>query len=42
MQFSRYSTLKIEIWAILREKTTEKPKMLFFRSFGKPEEQQIM
>ena len=28
--FSRYSTLKIEIWTILREKTTEKPKMLFF------------
>ena len=28
--FSRYSTLKNEIWAILREKTTEKLKMLFF------------
>ena len=28
--FSRYSTLKIEIWTILREKTTEKSKMLFF------------
>ena len=28
--FSRYSALKIEIWTILREKTTEKPKMLFF------------
>ena len=28
--FWRYSTLKIEIWAILRQKTTEKPKMLFF------------
>ena len=28
--FSRYSTLKIKIWTILREKKTEKPKMLFF------------
>ena len=27
--FSRYSTLKNEIWAILREKTTGKPKMLW-------------
>ena len=33
--FSRYSNLKIEIWTILREKTTEKPKMLFFYMFCK-------
>ena len=33
--FSRYSTLKIEIWTILREKTTEKPKMLFSEKFCK-------
>ena len=33
--FWRYSTSKIEIWAILLVKTTEKPKMLF----AKPEEQ---
>ena len=38
--FSRYSTLKIEIWTILREKTTEEPIMLcFFRTFAKTEEQ---
>ena len=28
--FSRYSALNIEICTILQEKTTEKPKMLFF------------
>ena len=27
--FSRYSTLKIEIWTVFRQETTEKPKMLF-------------
>ena len=37
--FSRYSTLKIEMWTILREKTTENRKCCFFRSFAKPEEQ---
>ena len=37
--FSRYSILKIEIWTILREKTTEKSKMLFFRGFAQTEEQ---
>ena len=37
--FLRKWLLKIEIWTILREKTTEKPKMLFFRSFAKTEEQ---
>ena len=31
--FSRYSTLKTEIWTILREKNTEKPIMLFYRNF---------
>ena len=31
--------IKDWIWTILREKTTQKPKMLFFRSFAKFEEQ---
>ena len=40
---SRVFNLKIEIWTILQEKTTEKPKMLFFfGSFAKTEEQQIV
>ena len=29
-------------WTILREKTTEKPKMLFLRGFAQTEEQQIV
>ena len=37
--FSKYLTLKIKIWTILREKTTEKPKMLFFRGFAQAKEQ---
>ena len=37
--FSRYSNFKIKIWTISREKTREKPKMLFFRSFARTEEQ---
>ena len=33
--FSRYSTLTIEIWTILGEKTTEKLKMLFLEVLHK-------
>ena len=37
--FSKYSTLKIEIWTILQEKTTEKLKILFLEVFAQTEEQ---
>ena len=37
--FEIFNFIKIEIWTILREKTTEKPKVLFFGSFAKTEEQ---
>ena len=33
---------KIEIWTVFREKTTEKPKMVFFRGFAKTEKQWIV
>ena len=37
--FLEIFNFKIEIWTILPEKTTEKPKMLFFRGFSQTEEQ---
>ena len=41
--FSRYSTVKMEIWTVLRGKKDRKTEnVVFFRGFAQTEEQQIV